>query len=623
MNFVDLIIFLSVLPIASVYLNNVLKGPRQLAWILPTILYSVIIALIIPVYSYDLLSDINGTTSFNFINIGVLLKDSWFLPITFHLGIKLYTLISLVVLLISVLILIYSSKFIAEESYARYNKYFLFLTIFITAMFLFVISNDLLGSFIFWEFLGLASYFLIGFWNKDDEAIKSSTIAFWITRVGDLFFLSGIIIIVSKLGSLNFILFDSTILPENSIFMSTGIIFIIIGVLTKSAQFPFNIWLPKAMKGPTPVSALIHSATMVVAGVILLVKLSPTLFANIPSIDNALEFLFYIGLVSTFVGSIMAYRENDIKKILAFSTISHIGLMYIAIGLGHGMAAEYHLFSHSFFKSMLFLLAGVVIATIGTSDLHKLKGSIQTTSLTGIVLLVGCLSLSSIYFFTGSDSKEIILMEVFNEKKYLELGLLIISVVFTALYASRLYFYLTDFKFKNLINKKMQEISWFYYLPLLVLAFFSTFGPLTKEIFLDSIPFDVSNFNIDIVFLISIQLIIFVSIYVNYFYEEKIQNLTFSLDKLAKSVFNSEPIYLEIYNKFFKSLANSIAWFDRNILDGLINIIPFKLLSVSKVLMEMQDGIARKYAIRMVLFFILLAFFAAILSNMSHAGELL
>ena len=166
MNFVDLIIFLSVLPIASVYLNNVLKGPRQLAWILPTILYSVIIALIIPVYSYDLLSDINGTTSFNFINIGVLLKDSWFLPITFHLGIKLYTLISLVVLLISVLILIYSSKFIAEESYARYNKYFLFLTIFITAMFLFVISNDLLGSFIFWEFLGLASYFLIGFWNK-------------------------------------------------------------------------------------------------------------------------------------------------------------------------------------------------------------------------------------------------------------------------------------------------------------------------------------------------------------------------------------------------------------------------------------------------------------------------
>ena len=132
-----------------------------------------------------------------------------------------------------------------------------------------------------------------------------------------------------------------------------------------------------------------------------------------------------------------------------------------------------------------------------------------------------------------------------------------------------------------------------------------------------------SNFNIDIVFLISIQLIIFVSIYVNYFYEEKIQNLTFSLDKLAKSVFNSEPIYLEIYNKFFKSLANSIAWFDRNILDGLINIIPFKLLSVSKVLMEMQDGIARKYAIRMVLFFILLAFFAAILSNMSHAGELL
>ena len=194
MNFVNLIIFLSILPIVSVFSNNLLKGPKQLNWILPAMVYSSILILMIPIYSFNVLSDINGVSSFNFIEI----KNFWFLPITFHLGIKTYTLISLVVLGISILILIFSSKFIENESYSRYNKYFLFLTIFITSMFLFVISNDLLGSFIFWEFLGLASYFLIGFWNKDNEAIKSSTIAFWITRVGDLFFLSGIIIISSN-----------------------------------------------------------------------------------------------------------------------------------------------------------------------------------------------------------------------------------------------------------------------------------------------------------------------------------------------------------------------------------------------------------------------------------------
>tara|TARA_B100000029_G_scaffold131184_1_gene124804 strand:+ start:6332 stop:8194 length:1863 start_codon:yes stop_codon:yes gene_type:complete len=618
MNFVNLIIFLSILPIVSVFSNNLLKGPKQLNWILPAMVYSSILILMIPIYSFNVLSDINGVSSFNFIEI----KNFWFLPITFHLGIKTYTLISLVVLGISILILIFSSKFIENESYSRYNKYFLFLTIFITSMFLFVISNDLLGSFIFWEFLGLASYFLIGFWNKDNEAIKSSTIAFWITRVGDLFFLSGIIIISSKFGTLNYILFETTSSLSNFTFISTGIVFIIIAVLTKSAQFPFNIWLPKAMKGPTPVSALIHSATMVVAGVILLGKIDSSFLTVSPLVGNSLEILFYIGLISTFVGSIMAYSETDIKKILAYSTISHIGLMYVAVGLGQGTFAEYHLFSHSFFKSMLFLLAGVVIATLGHSDLEQLKGTVKKTSLIGIILLIGCLSLSSVYLFTGSESKEAILSIVIEEGRYIELGILIISVFFTALYSSRLYFNLTDIKFKNSTNYKLQNISWRYYIPLLFLALFSAFGPITKRIFFDSTGISLHSFNLNLLYVIPIQLIIITAIIINYFYEKNIQDMSLNLKKFAKRIFDSEPIYIEIYNKCFKGLSIYIAWFDRNIIDGLINVIPIKILSTSKFLMSMQDGIARKYAIRVVLFFVLLALFGAVFVNISNAGVL-
>ena len=610
-----LILYLSLIPILVVFLNSRLKGPKFLSFALPAIIYLTIFTLII-IYA------LNGATlpdhSFLFLSMN---ENKISLDFIFN---KDYLLMSLIILGISVLILAYSSKFIEFEVPARYNRYFLFLVIFISAMFLFSLSNDLFGSYIFWELLGLSSYFLIGYWNKDDEAIRSSTIAFWITRIGDLFFLAGLIIIFSEMNSLNIDYLNQNYdLFSTSKFLRFSILCISIGILTKSAQFPFNIWLSKAMKGPTPVSSLIHSATMVIAGIFLLYKIAPLLGPRsfVPNL------LLYIGLISTLVASIIAFTENDLKKILAYSTISHIGLMFVAIGLRNPDLGFFHLFSHSLFKSMLFLYAGVIIIIKGSSNIEKLKGSIKFSSPLGIILLIGCLSLSSVYSFTGSFSKEFILYEIIRQGKYIELLILLISVFFTALYSSRLYFYITDLRFKNLGKVSLKDLNWVYYSPLIILAFFSLIGFWTMDIFLkytmgnsDFSPLLEIEQNINIVYILLLQILILLTFTINFFYSSQITNSLKGISTLAINTFKLDKIYIEIYESLFKSLSNFIAWFDRNIIDGLINYLPLKLLDISRVLMSLQDGIARKYAVRMIIFFILLILIMSVISNISSVG---
>ena len=634
----EFIIYLSLVPVLAVFLNSLLNGSRYLSYSIPTIIYLIIFTLIV-VHTPK-----NPILGFELVDRGVMLKDysllffsinevafalnssyQVYLDFIFH---RDYSLMALVVLGISIFILLYSSKFIESEATTRYNRYFLFLTVFISSMFLFSLSNDLFGSFIFWELLGLSSYFLIGYWNKDDEAIKSSTIAFWITRVGDLFFLAGLIMIFCDHGHLNIDrLREST---ETITILSVACIGI--GILSKSAQFPFNIWLPKAMKGPTPVSSLIHSATMVVAGVFLLYKIHPLYSHHV----FTLNLLLYIGIISTLIGSIIAFTEKDLKKILAYSTISHIGLMFVAMGLPRAADIGYfHLFSHSLFKSMLFLYAGVIIILKGSSNIEDLKGSVKSLSPLGIILLIGCLSLSSVYAFTGSFSKEFILYEVLRQERYIELLVLLASVFFTALYSSRIYFYITDLKFKNSAHKlSIKKLDWVYYSPLIILAIFSAMGFWTMDIFnnntyrpgefihpseIGSGPSYVGLISVN-VWLLFLQILIFSTFAINFFYSSQIKNYLKTVSYMATEAFNLDKFHIEIYENGFKSLSKFVAWFDRNIVDGLINYIPLKLWGISRSLMGLQDGAARKYGIRMLLFFVLLALAMAIISNIASVG---
>ena len=583
------LIVLSLVPILSVVLNNKINGEKRLSYLPAIVIYLTILWALL--FSNDI----------NHFLIPFLTIENNQIDLLFNFKYD-HTLMSKVVLLISSLVLIYSSKFLESENLRSSNKYFLFITIFISSMFLFTLSNDLFSSFIFWEILGLSSYFLIGFWNKDSEAIESSTIAFWITRFGDIFFLAGIILIFTSTGTL-----DIDKLNDIKPFeIEIPVALIVIGVFSKSAQFPFNIWLPKAMKGPTPVSALIHSATMVVAGVLLLYKIYPL----ISNSDLILNTLIVVGLISSVAGSIVAFFEKDLKKILAYSTISHIGLMFLAIGIKEPTLAYFHMFSHSFFKSLLFLYAGVVITANGTSKLEELRNSIKLRSTMGVILVIGCCSLGSIYLFTGSFSKEYIIFSLINNEAYISGFALLIGMIFTSLYAAKILFTLIDFKGSI---KKESYVDTEYLAPLLILALLSIIGPITMGIFKGSIPFnEVPHSFLTIIFFQLLTLVLF------YKYYKDRANLEINLHEfknISYSLFKTDPIYIEIYEKVFKSTSHFIGWFDRNIIDGLVNYLPFKIIQISKELMLLQGGLAKTYAIRTIVFFILLILTMSVINN--------
>ncbi len=593
------LILLSLLPILSIMLSRISNSTKTLNYIVPITLYSIILLALF-------LNTDSSQLTISFLNI-----NGNQINILFNF-IQEYTLMSKVVLFVSGLVLYYSSKFIESEDKRAHARYFLFLTIFISSMFLFTLSNDLFSSFIFWEILGLSSYFLIGFWNKDSEAIRSSTIAFWITRFGDLFFLAGIILIFTISGTLSI---DSinTGVESKKYNINLPLLLIIIGVFSKSAQFPFNIWLPKAMKGPTPVSSLIHSATMVVAGVLLLFKLYPSISYN----ELALNFLIIIGIISCVGGAIVAFFEEDLKKILAYSTISHIGLMFLAIGIKKPDLAYFHMFSHSFFKSLLFLYAGAVITLVGTSKLELLKGSIKLKSTMGFVLIIACCSLSSIYFFTGSFSKEYIIFSLINKELYIASSAMLIGIIFTCLYSARIFFGLIDF---NLSNDSEHKINSKFLIPLVLLALLSLAGPFTMSLFQDSIY--IAKVPHSIGGILTLQAL---TIFIFYFYNIKKLDIVTSLNQFKVSsadLFKIDSIYTEIYEKVFKSTSEFIAWFDRNIIDGLINYVPFKIIYYSKKLMKIQDGQAKSYAVTAVVFFIVLILAMTIIDNFLIIGEL-
>ena len=576
------IIFLSLLPILSIFLARVLNLNKVFNYAVPIIIYLIIFAALFNVTP----SEISNT---------FLLINNSQINLLFNFT-NSYTLMSKIVLIVSILVLLYSSKFMNSESSRAHSRYFLYLVVFITSMFLFTLSNDLFSGFIFWEVLGLSSYFLIGFWNKDSAAIKSSTIAFWITRFGDLFFLGGIILIFSLTGTLSIEKINSLSLSSKTD-LEIPLILIIIGIFSKSAQFPFNIWLPKAMKGPTPVSSLIHSATMVVAGVLLLYKLYPVILTS----ELSLNFITIIGIISSVLGAIAAFYEYDLKKILAFSTISHIGLMFLAIGINKPDLAYFHMFSHSFFKSLLFLYAGVIILINKTSNIEELKGSINIKSIEGIVLFIACCSLSSVYFFTGSYSKEFIVFSILNQEYYILSFLMLIGIIFTCLYSARIFFTLINFDIKT-TNK--HKINSRLLIPLLILSIFSLCGFFTIELFQQNITINHVPHGLESI--IFLQLLSF-TIFILYFkYKDYILEKLYQFNSLSDSFFKTESIYYEIYEKVFKSSSIFIAWFDRNIIDGLINFLPFKVLQISRDFMSLQDGYAKSYALRTIIFFILL-----------------
>src|SRR5882762_11962173 len=348
------------------------------------------------------------------------------------------TLMLILVALVSFLVQVYSLGYLADEPPASLGRYYTYQSLFAFSMMGLVLAPNFVQLFICWELVGLCSYLLIGYWYQRPEAARAAVKAFWITKAGDVFFLIGIVMLWSRTGTFDFAELFELVQGGGEALAGLGLVtfFIYLGAAGKSAQFPFHVWLPDAMEGPTPVSALIHAATMVTAGVYLLTR-TVWLFRLTPDV---MEIIAWNGAFTALLAAVLACVQTDIKRVLAYSTVSQLGYMMAAIGAGFASAGFLHLLTHGIFKALLFLGAGAVIHAVGTNDIFAMGGLWRRLPQTAIVFVIGTLSLAGVPLFAGFFSKEEILGAVLVGGFPVPFAMLLLGAFLTAFYMFRVVF---------------------------------------------------------------------------------------------------------------------------------------------------------------------------------------
>ncbi len=408
---------------------------------------------------------------FDFINSG-----SMHIPFAFQVD-ALNAVFLLVITGIGFLIHLYSISYMSHDD--GFGKFFSYLNLFVFSMLLLVLGANYVIMFIGWEGVGLCSYLLIGFWYKNIDYTNAAKKAFIMNRIGDLGFLIGIFLLFSKFNTLDFKELQTAIATGN---FSTGYITAValclfVGAIGKSAQIPLFTWLPDAMAGPTPVSALIHAATMVTAGVYMVAR-SHFIYTLAP---HAQHVILIIGVATALITATIATQQNDIKKVLAYSTVSQLGFMFMALGVGAYTAAIFHVVTHAFFKALLFLGSGSVIHAMGgEQDIRKMGGLKSHMKITYFTFLIGCIAIAGIPPLSGFFSKDEILMSVFNYEIYGKvfwiLGML--AALMTAFYMFRLFLVTFHGEFRGTEEQKhhLHESPALMTIPLVVLALLAAFG---------------------------------------------------------------------------------------------------------------------------------------------------
>src|SRR6266404_2667206 len=370
------------------------------------------------------------------------------------------------------LIHIYSLGYMRDDE--GKSRYFAALSLFMFAMLGIVLSNNFVMLFIFWELVGFTSYVLIGHWFERDAAADAAKKAFITTRIGDFGFMVGILLVWASTGSVIFaeITPRLSILTTHSAFLTVAALLIFCGAVGKSAQFPLHVWLPDAMEGPTPVSALIHAATMVAAGVYMLVRVGFIIQAS----QTALLVIAWIGTITAVLAALIATQQNDIKRILAYSTLSQLGYMVMAVGLASNDAAIFHLFTHAFFKALLFLAAGSVIVMLHhEQDIWKMGGLSRRLPITFFTFFVGALALIGCPPFSGFFSKDAILALAY-ERNMPIFAVGLFTAFLTAFYVVRLLVIVFFGKPRSEIASESGESPFVMIGPLIVLALLATIG---------------------------------------------------------------------------------------------------------------------------------------------------
>lgn len=465
----DFIYLIPLFPLIGFLLNGLFwkSMPKKVGgWIATTALIASFIA---SVFTYMQLDAGAGYTYtlFEFISAGSLQ-----IPFAFQID-ELSVLFLLIITGIGSLIHLYSMGYMADDE--GYVKYFAFLNFFVFSMLILVMGANYVMMFIGWEGVGLASYLLIGFWFKNKDYTNAGKKAFIMNRIGDLGFLVGMLLILYHFGTIGYEeLF--AIMPDKGV--DTGImnwiaISFFVGAMGKSAQIPLYTWLPDAMAGPTPVSALIHAATMVTAGIYMIAR-SNVLYSMAPLAQDVVAI---IGISTALVAASIALNQNDIKKVLAYSTVSQLGYMFLALGVGSYVGGVFHVMTHAFFKALLFLGAGAVIFNLkGEQDIRRMGGLAKKMPITHITFLIGCLAIAGIPGFSGFFSKDEILLAAYTKNPvyyYLGVG----GAAMTAFYMFRMYFLVFTGEYRGaLLANEVKESPAVMTIPLIVLAVLSVVG---------------------------------------------------------------------------------------------------------------------------------------------------
>lgn len=536
--------------------------------------------------------------------------------LSFNMGIMLdpiSVMMLIVITTVSLMVHIYSFGYMHGER--GFQRYYAFLSLFTMSMLGLVVATNIFQMYMFWELVGVSSYLLIGFYYTSPAAIAASKKAFIVTRFADLFFLIGILIYGYYCHSFGFE-FNQDGFAQGAMMLPTALFLMFIGGAGKSAMFPLHIWLPDAMEGPTPVSALIHAATMVVAGVFQIARLFPLWIEYAP---GTLHIVAWVGAFTAFYAAAVACCQSDIKRVLAFSTISQIAFMMVALGVctefttGHEhvgslgyMASMFHLFTHAMFKALLFLGAGCIIHAVHSNEMSAMGGLRKYMPITHITFLIACLAISGIPPFSGFFSKDEILTAAFAYMPAMGWIMTAIAAM-TAFYMFRLYYGI----FWGTENKALHaehtphEAPLTMTFPLMFLALVTCvagFIPFGHFVSADGQLYDIHlDWNVAGTSIIIAVASIFLATDM-YIGERQPQADALAekfgkLHRWAYKRFYMDEVYQYITHRIiFAHISKPIAWFDRHIIDGFFNFLAWGTNALSFRIRGLQSGSVQGYA---------------------------
>ena len=512
---------------------------------------------------------------------------------------------------VSFMVHIYSFGYMKGER--GFQRYYAFLSLFTMSMLGLVVATNIFQMYIFWELVGVSSYLLIGFYYTRKEAVAASKKAFIVTRFADLGFLVGILIYGFYTGSFSFTP-DASVIGTAKVVLPLALGLMFIGGAGKSAMFPLHIWLPDAMEGPTPVSALIHAATMVVAGVYLVARMFPLFIGYAPEV---LHVTAYVGAFTALYAAVVACVQSDIKRVLAFSTISQIGFMIVALGvctsadphaggLGY-MASMFHLFTHAMFKALLFLGAGCIIHAVHSNEMSAMGGLRKYMPVTHVTFLVACLAIAGIWPLSGFFSKDEILAACFAFSPVMGWVMTFIAGL-TAFYMFRLYYSI----FWGKENKELHaahtphEAPATMTVPLVILAAVTLCAgwiPFGEFVSSDGTAYHIHiDWTVAAISLCVATAGIAIATWMYMREDRKVADGLASrfsgLHKAAYHRFYIDEVYQFITHRIiFACISTPVAWFDRHVVDGFMNMLATVSNKLSYAIRYMQSGNVQKYGI--------------------------